>query len=148
MADSLYIVNVEGAITRDGRYLLIVRGSEEDHAAGMLALVGGKVDDLRDESDALETTLRREILEEVAVEVGDMAYVYNNIFSTGADDAACLDVIFLCRYQAGEPTAVDPGEVANLLWLTVDEALKHPAAPPWLQTQLEHAEAVRQKLGW
>ena len=39
-----YIVNVEGAIVRDGRFLMAVRSEQEAHAPGTLALVGGKVD--------------------------------------------------------------------------------------------------------
>ncbi len=148
MTDPLFIVNVEGAVFHDGRYLFVVRGSEEAHASGTLALIGGKVEHAEAESHALENTLRREILEEVGVEVGDMMFVYNNIFTVPGDAVPCLDVIFLCRYGSGEPTALDPGEVAAVLWLTPEEALDHPATPPWLKIQLEHTEAVRQILGW
>lgn len=144
MEGQRYIVNVEGAIVHDGRYLLVVRGEEEEHAAGVLALVGGKLEGTDEELHACEDCLRREIREEVGVEVGEMTYLYNNIF--GAEPV--LDIIYLCRYASGAPTITDPGEVAEILWLTAAEAHAHPAAPPWLHTQLEHAEIMRQRLDW
>jgi len=42
-----YVVNVEGVIFRDGRYLLIVRGTEEDHAPGGMAPPGDYGDGIR-----------------------------------------------------------------------------------------------------
>ncbi|MFC7769614.1 hypothetical protein ACFQS5_12840 [Salinirubellus sp. GCM10025899] len=36
-------VNVEGAVVRDGPYLLVERVAEEEHAGGLLAFPGGKV---------------------------------------------------------------------------------------------------------
>lgn len=140
----LYIVNIEGAIVRDGRYLLVVRGPEEDHAAGSLALVGGKLEGTDERLHACEDTLRREIREEVGVEVSELVYLHNNVFGV----PPVLDVVFLCRYSAGEPAIHDPGEVAEIVWLTAEEALAHPAAPPWLRPQIEHAESIRQRLGW
>ena len=40
-ARPLFIVNVEGAILRGERYLMIVRGEAESHAAGTLSMPGG-----------------------------------------------------------------------------------------------------------
>ena len=39
----LFIVNVEGAIYKDEKWLLIRRSEMEEHAGGTLSLVGGKV---------------------------------------------------------------------------------------------------------
>jgi hypothetical protein len=57
-ARPLYIVNVEGAIYLEDRYLLIVRGPGEDHAAGALSLVGGKVDTAPPEMNAAATAAK------------------------------------------------------------------------------------------
>ena len=37
----LFIVNVEGAIYKDEKWLLIRRSEKEEHAGGALSLVGG-----------------------------------------------------------------------------------------------------------
>ncbi|MBZ0293661.1 MAG: NUDIX domain-containing protein [Anaerolineae bacterium] len=145
-AEPLYIVNVEGAIFHNGRYLIAVRGPGETHATGLSALIGGKLEGVHERLYALEDTLRREIREEVDLEVGEMVYLYSNVF--GAADAPVLDVIFLCRYQSGQALAMDPDEVAALYWLTPEQIAADKSSPPWLLTQIEQAEAMRQRLGW
>jgi len=148
MLDNLYVFNVEGAVTRQGRYLLIVRGDEEEHAAGTLSLVGGGVDkgvgELR---DVIEVTLRREIREEVGLEIGELAYVSSNAFLTSQGDPV-IDIVFLCQYVGGEPTISDPGEVASTHWLTAVEVEAWPGVPPWTLASISRVEAVRVKLGW
>jgi len=142
-----HIVNVEGAIVRDGRYLLVVRGQAETHAAGMLSLVGGKVDDAGETVNILEETLQREILEEVGIEVGDMIYVHSTAFIDGANFPV-IDVVFLCRWMAGEATIVDAGEVAEIRWLNANEILTNPDTPDWTRNSVRRAEKMRNMLGW
>ena len=62
-----YIVNVEGVIynQEDKKYLMVVRGAGEEYLPGVLTFPGGKVEGAEFEQDILETTIRREILEEV-----------------------------------------------------------------------------------
>lgn len=144
--DEHYIVNIEGAIYRDGRYLLVIRGEAEDHAAGALAFVGGKV--VAGPADSvLEATLRREIREEVNVDVSEIVYVCSKLFG---DDpfVPVLNMVFLCRCDTGDPRIGDPGEVAEIVWLSASEILNHPACPPWLPAYLHEVEAKRAALGW
>jgi 8-oxo-dGTP diphosphatase len=141
-----YIVNVEGAIVKDGRYLMVVRG-EEEYAPGGLNFPGGKVEGTEGADDVLEETLRREIAEEVGLEVEDeMAYVRSSVFL--AEGEPVVDVVFLCRWKAGEARAVDPAEVAAVRWMTVEEASAHPETPPWARLSLKLAEEVRLARGW
>jgi 8-oxo-dGTP diphosphatase len=72
MSQISYVVNVEGAIFRNNQYLMIIRGREEAHASGLLAFVGGTVDSLGQMNDVLENHLRREIMEEVGLTVGEI----------------------------------------------------------------------------
>src|SRR5258708_5716846 len=141
-----HIVNVEGAIVRDGHYLLVIRGQAETHAAGMLSLVGGKVDDAGDTVNILEETLQREIREEVGIEVGDMIYVHSTAFIDGANFPV-IDVVFLCRWMAGEATIVDADEVAEIRWLNANEILTNPDTPDWTRNSVRRAEKMRNMLG-
>ncbi len=146
--DYFYIVNVEGAIWRDGRYLMIVRGAEEDHAAGALAFVGGKVEGIDwQASQILEETLKREIREEVGLEVEYISYVLSQMF-TGSDLEPVINMVFLCRYAGGQITISSPGEVASAEWLTPDEIISHRATPPWISDYLDSVEQTRTRLGW
>ncbi len=147
MSGNYHIVNVEGAIVRDGYYLLVVRGSGETHAAGLLSLVGGKVEEAGNTTNILEDTLRREIREEIGVEVSDMIYVQSTSFVSD-DNEAVVDVIFLCRWLDGEPTILEPEEVADIRWMTANEILTNPDMPDWTQNSVRRAEKMRNMLGW
>jgi 8-oxo-dGTP pyrophosphatase MutT (NUDIX family) len=141
-----YIVNVEGAIAKDGRYLLVVRG-EEEFAPGGLNFPGGKVEGAEAGDDVLEATLRREIAEEVGLEISDeMAYLRSSVFLAEGDPV--VDVVFLCRWKSGTAFAADPAEVAAVRWLTAGEAIAHPETPPWTRLSLELAEKARLARGW
>jgi ADP-ribose pyrophosphatase YjhB (NUDIX family) len=141
-----YIVNVEGALVKNGHYLMIVRGPEE-YAPGGLTLPGGKVEGSAGADDILEETLRREIAEEVGLEVHEeMAYIRSSAFV--AQGHPVVDVVFLCRWRSGQAFAADPGEVAGVRWMTLSEATSHPETPSWTRISLELAEKVRLDRGW
>jgi 8-oxo-dGTP diphosphatase len=124
---------------------MVIRGDEEDHAAGVLAFVGGTIEGGPAE-DVLEATLRREIREEVGLEVGEMVYVCSKLFA--ALDAPVLNLVFLCRSETGEVSIGDPGEVADIVWLSADDIVQHPQCPPWLAGYVQAVEAKRSALGW
>ena len=143
-----YIVNVEAAVVKDGRYLTIVRGEEETHAPGVLTLPGGKVENAGHSEAILEETLRREVDEEVGVQVHDeMEYVESAAFIADDGDAV-VDVVFLCRYQSGTPRAADPREVAAVHWMTAEEVLAHPRAAEWTRQSIQRVEKKRIAKGW
>ncbi|NUO56778.1 MAG: NUDIX domain-containing protein, partial [Hamadaea sp.] len=127
-----YVVNVEVVLHRDGRWLLIRRGNE-GHAAGTLAGPGGKVETDGFLPGVLEATGRREVLEEIGLDLDGvpMAYVGNSLFVSDDGDTV-VNVVFAAEVPPGaEPYAASPEEVAEILWLTTEEALAHPACPPW-----------------
>lgn len=62
MPSDAFVVNVEAAICRGDRWLMIERGAEEGHAAGTLSMVGGTVDHSDSPGMVLEAALRRELL--------------------------------------------------------------------------------------
>jgi ADP-ribose pyrophosphatase YjhB (NUDIX family) len=141
-----YVVNVEAAVVRDDRYLLIVRGANETHAPGMLALPGGKVEQAGDALTILEATLRRELREEVGVEVeDDLIYVDSTAFITD-DGEPVINVVFLCRHRAGDARPVASEEVAQVMWMTAAEVLADSRTPPWLHRSVELAEQRRYML--
>ena len=146
MIADTYIVDVEGAIVKDGRYLMVVRGAEE-YAPGGLCFPGGKVEGASVDDDVREETLRREIAEEVGLEGhAEMAYLRSSAFV--AEGKPAIDVVFLCRWKSGEAVAADPAEVASVRWMTLQEALTHPETPPWTRFALQLAEKARLERGW
>lgn len=141
-SDVLFIVNVEGAIYKNGKWLVIERSSKEEHAGGTISLVGGKVDNEENVNGILEDTLRREIFEEVGVRVGDdMHYIYNSSFVSDKGSAV-INIVFLCEYRSGEAHAKSPDEVENVYWLSFEEVLNHPQTPPWTRDSIERAGQI------
>lgn len=143
-----YVVNVEGLVLREGRYLLGLRGAGEDHAPNTLAPPGGKVERAGSADDILEDTLRREIREEVGLEVHDeMVYLESKSFVADDGDPV-VDVVFLCRYKAGTAAALDRAEVEEVRWMTAAEAGGDPRVAPWTRRSIELAERARLARGW
>lgn len=142
-----YVVNVEGFVYHEGRYLMIVRGQTVPSVAGTLVPPGGKVEVSGPTDDVLEATLRREVREEVGVEVADeVAYVESHAFEL--QGVLVIDVVMLARYRAGEARRASPNEVAAIAWMTFDEIMADDRAMPWTRRSLEIAERVRHERGW
>ncbi|MEK7517449.1 MAG: NUDIX domain-containing protein [Patescibacteria group bacterium] len=136
-------VNVEGAIYKDGKWLMIERSKKESHASGTISMVGGTLEFTKDMQNSLEENLKREIMEEVGIEIeDDMGYVESKTFTTDSDQEV-LDVVFLCKYKSGE-AKVKSDEVANVFWLTTEEIMTHPNTPPWIKQSIELANKLLQ----
>ncbi len=138
----LFIVNVEGAILRGERYLMILRGEKESHAAGTLSLPGGKVELTEIGDNVLEKALEREIREEVGLEVLTIRYLESKSF-VADDGEPVVDIVFLCSCEEGEAVTGD-AEVEALHWLTAQEVYAHPKTPSWIRQSVEKAEKVRE----
>ena len=145
MADDreMFVVNTQCAVFRDGRILMIVRGEGVQHAPGVLAFPGGKVETEDGPADILESTVCREVLEETGITVSsDLEYVRSASFSMN-DGTPVVDVLFMGEYCKGEPQISDPDEVADIRWMTADEILATDAIRPWLREAIAQLEALR-----
>ncbi|MBT2230509.1 NUDIX hydrolase [Nonomuraea sp. NEAU-A123] len=129
-----FVVNVEVFLERDGRWLLIRRGEREAHAPGMLSGVGGKVEADGIGDAVLEETARREVAEEVGVDLTGVAFSYvESAFFVTDDGDPVINVVFSGRLPSGaRPFAASGEEVAGLAWLTLAEAEADPNCPPWI----------------
>lgn len=146
MSDETYVVNVEAAIFHGDMWLMILRSAEEAHAAGALSFVGGKVEGAGIADNIIEETLRREIAEEVGVTIAQtMRYVESKSFIAN-DGLQVIDIVFLCRYESGEPRALDPSEVASVEWMTFDDVMAHPKSPVWTKQSLRLAAALKREV--
>ena len=131
-----------GAVVRDGEYLLVERAADEAHAGGLLAFPGGTVEPPPDGDASFEATVRRELAEEVGVEVGAVEYVHSRTFGTD-DGTGCVNVVTLCEREVGEARLRAPDEIAAVHWLSPDPIRDHPDAPGFLERDVERIEAVR-----
>lgn len=141
----MYIVNVEGAVFQGEKWLVIKRSAKEEHAGGTLSLVGGKVELEANTLDILEKTVKREIYEEVGIEVKqNPKYLYSSSF-TLANGQHVLNIVFLCEYDKGTAHCKSPDEVEEVHWMTYEQIMCHPDAPPWTKESIQRAAAQREK---
>lgn len=141
----MFIVNVEGAIYKDDKWLIIERSKKEEHAGGLLSLVGGKVDAEGNATNILESTLRREISEEVGIDVSHtMNYVCSTSFVTEKGENV-VDVIFLCEYESGNAYPRMKDEVEEVLWLSTEEVVAHPNSPDYLKDYIQQSQVLKSK---
>lgn len=136
-----FVVNVEVFLHRDGRWLLIKRSDQEAHAPGLLSGVGGKVEADCDGDGVLEETARREVEEEVGVDLAgvELTYVESAAFVTDDGDPV-VNVVFSGAIPTHvEAVAASSHEVAGLMWLTVGEAEADPNCKPWTRRSLRRA---------
>jgi len=137
-----HVVNVEAAIHRDGEYLLVERSAAENHAAGQLSLIGGKVEADGERDRPLERTVKREVREEVGVAITDLSYVTSAAFVSD-DGASVTNVVFRARYESGEARPREPEEVAAVHWRNPAEIADAEDVPEFTRDYVDLAEADR-----
>lgn len=142
----LFIVNVEAAIYKGDKWLFIKRSELEEHAAGELSLVGGKVDKEGMKENILEATIRREVWEEVGVELqSTLHYVHSTSFI--ADDGThVVDIVFLAEYKSGEAHAKSVEEVGAVYWLPAEDILNDEKAPDYFKDSIKRAVELKASL--
>ena len=139
----MFVVNTQCVVLRGEHILMIVRGAGVEHAPGVLAFPGGKVEIEDGPADVLELPYDVRCWRRRASPFRpDLEYVRSVAFSMN-DGTPVVDVLFLGEYEEGEPEITDPDEVAEIRWMTMDEILAHDKTPPWLKNSIE---AVRQRV--
>ena len=114
----MFVVNVEGVMRKDNKWLIIERSKIEEYAGGLLSLVGGKVDKEGNSSDILERTVKREVWEEVGVRVkNNLKYIHSTSFTT--DPGVNVINVVLCEYQSGKAFFKSSNKAEQPLWLTM-----------------------------
>ncbi len=137
------VINVVGAIYRDHKWLMIKRSEKEEYAPGAIAMVGGKVENEGEEYSILENTLRREVMEEVGIELGEDIKYVDSIGFISKKWGPVVDVIFLCSFENGEPYCASPNEVAEIYWMTTEEVLMDEEIPQWVKYCIKKAHKLK-----
>ncbi len=124
----MHSVIVNGVIEKSGSILVSKRSMKEKHAPGKWTIPGGKVEiTAGDVFNVLEDTLRKEIKEEVGVEIsGSVQYILNNTFIRN-DGTHVIAILFLCRYLSGEPKALE--DTSEIQWIKPSQLNDYDFAP-------------------
>ncbi len=129
-------------VHRDGAWLLGVRAPGVAYAPGRLGLVGGHVEADAPAAGVLEATGRREVAEEVDLDLGDvpLAYLESEYFVTDGGERQ-VTVTFVAAAPPGQqPRVADPAELTEVGWWTAEGAAADPRCPDWLPELLRRAD--------
>jgi 8-oxo-dGTP diphosphatase len=146
---SNYLVIVECAIEHEGKYLMI-RRPEGVQAGGLLAFPGGKVDYADGEkcSDILINAVKREVYEEVGLNLLDPIRFATSSYFIYSSDQHALDVIFYTKLEKTK-VEVTPSarEVPEYFWLTLEQIHSHKKTPEWVERQIAIIEREKRPAG-
>lgn len=130
-----HIVAVKAWVKKGDKYLLARRGMSEVHMPGVWSIPGGKVDDDGETVNILQETLKREVLEEVGVEITDeIDLVYNNTFNR-SDGASVVGLTFLCHWKSGEAEPLE--DTSEVKWFTLEELLEMEDVEEFLRREIQ-----------
>ena len=128
----LHYVVVTGILARDGKYLIAKRAEWEKAFPGKWTVPGGKLKVLdyvmgkKDTSEhwycVLEDLLRREIKEEVGLEIENIGYVTSMVYIR-PDGVPCLIVSLYAEPLEGEIKLCKA--LTDYAWVDLEEAKKH-----------------------
>ncbi len=129
----LHVVAVTAIIRKENKYLLARRSKNDDQSPGEWSIPGGKVEKgikLR----PLEETLKKEVMEEVGVEIKDeIKLIYNDSFIRSSGDHVIM-LTFLCDWKSGEARPLEDQE--EVVWLTKDEIFTMKDIPSYVKERM------------
>lgn len=131
----LHIVAVTGLIKRNGKFLIVKRNENEIAYPGMWAVPGGKVE----APDSCKTTLKREIKEEVGIEIRDEIRFVREYEFTRPDGYHVIGLTFVCRYKSGKVKLSK--DFTDFAWVTPNEAKKYNLIPGIL-LEIQKAKSI------
>lgn len=126
----LHEVAITAIIVKDGKYLITRRSPTKKRFPGMWTVPGGKLetsDYLALPKDTehywynvLERTLRREVAEEVGLDIDDIVYV-TSLATVHEDGSPSLVISCMARYVGGQ-VLLQEGETDKFAWVSLQEA--------------------------
>lgn len=113
----LHVVFVEARIKKDNKYLVAKRSSKDDQAAGKWAVPWGKVEmDL--ESGIIENALKREVMEEVWVEIQNLQFISSRSFIRSSWHHV-VGLSFVAEHKSGEALPLEDQD--EVKWVEIEE---------------------------
>jgi 8-oxo-dGTP diphosphatase len=139
-----YAVTVCVLIRRGETWLLVVRAPDVAYAPNKIGMIGGHVEVTDPEADVLEMTARREVAEEVGLDLAGVAlnYLESEFFMTDNGERQ-ITVTFIAPAPSGvEPFVNAPDELTELGWWTLHDLEADPRCPPWLPALIRRASVA------
>lgn len=155
--EKLHYIVITGIIIRNHKYLITQRSKKEAAFPGLWTVPGGKlrksdyINSPKDTSDhwyhILENLLKREIKEEVNLEIENICYLLSLSYIR-SDNVPTVILSFYCDYKSGKVRLSD--ELIDYKWVEARE-LKNYKFVPGLHEEIELVDKRlkgKKKLSW
>ena len=134
----MFLLGTECIIEYQNNFLIIKR-PEGKLGAGLLAFPGGTVEvkDGADQQDVLRTAVKREVLEEVGIDLKDPVDYLTSSYFVDGKGRPIVHTLFYCKLVKTS-SHVTPlfAEVPEHYWMTQEEVNQAPNAPGWIKGYL------------
>ncbi len=129
----LHEVVITGIVVKDGKYLITRRSVDKKRFPGRWVVPGGKLE-IEDYSslpkdtmfywyNVLEKVLRREIREEVGIEIKNIEYI-TSLATVHSDGNPSLVISCMADYASGE-IKLQEGETDKFAWVKLEKAKEY-----------------------
>lgn len=145
----MYEVAVTAIVVKDEKFIITRRVLTKKRHSGKWTVPGGRLESSDYTSlpkdigscwyNVLENTLRREVREEVGLEIKNIQYVTSLIVDTGATPS--LVISFMADWESGE-VVLQESETDQSAWVSLEEAKNYDLIGG-IYEELEMAEARR-----
>lgn len=129
----LHEVAITGIIIKDNKFLIIKRSANKRRFPNKWTVPGGKLEtkdylDLPKDTEfywynILEKVLRREVMEEVGLEIKNIEYV-TSLATVHADSNPSLVISCVADYESGE-ISLQLEETDDFAWVSLEESKKY-----------------------
>jgi 8-oxo-dGTP diphosphatase len=144
VGSEVYAVTVCVLIHRGNSFLLVVRSPGVAYAPNMIGMIGGHVDVTDPARDVLEATARREVAEEVGLDLSGvpLTYLESEFFLTNGGERQITVTFSAPAPASDEPYVNAPDELVEVGWWTLNDLEADPRCPPWLPALVRPAALV------
>lgn len=132
-SQTLHEVAITAIVVKDGKYLITRRARSKKRFPGMWTVPGGRLETSdftnfpKDTPDywynVLERVLRREVKEEVGLDIKNIEYV-TSLAALHADGASSLVISCMADWEGGE-IVLQEGETDDFAWVSLEDARKY-----------------------
>lgn len=139
----LHVVAVLAVIQKGDKFLIARRSEDDPQAGGEWSVPGGKVD-LELGLDIIENSLKREVMEEVGIDIEDDPVFLGSEGFIRVSGHHVVGLIYLTKWKSGEAKPLE--DQAEIRWVTLEELKLMDNLPVYMKQRVSQIESyLKQK---